>query len=453
MQTTFIESGITRWRQQLTFQQALDPAEVEELEVRLRAQIGTLTEAGLNEEEALLIAIRRMGESPSPSRESEPDLTSRSWKTTTGSISAELSALRQKESWMAVGLAAAAALTMKIPNLFGVPFDESPPAAEFYTRNISLLTLPFMAVYFAWKRRLSAKALLPFAALFMLMGLWMNLAPFKSGGSTLILAIIHLPLLMWFVAGCAYLSGRWDQHSQRMNLVRFSGEWFIYLTLIACGGGVLMLSAIFLFQSIGLEVEELAQDWLLPCGFAGATVISGWLAETRQSVMGNLAPMLTRLFTPLFTILLFTFLGAMLWSEQGIRIDREMLIGFDLLLALILGLLLYSISARDPEASPGWFDWLQLLLVAAALLVDLIALEAIALRISDFGFSANKIAALGENLILLLNLAGAAVLYARFLIGKRSFSVVERWQTTYLPVYPIWAGIVVVVFPIIFRFQ
>ncbi len=61
-------------------------------------------------------------------------------------------------------------------------------------------------------------------------------------------------------------------------------------------------------------------------------------------------------------------------------------------------------------------------------------------------------AALGENVILLLNLVWSAVLYIRFLPRRASFSDLERWQTNYLPVYAVWAPIVVVVFPPLFRY-
>ena len=67
-------------------------------------------------------------------------------------------------------------------------------------------------------------------------------------------------------------------------------------------------------------------------------------------------------------------------------------------------------------------------------------------------FSPNKVAALGENLLLLVNLAWSAWLYARFLQGRGSFAALERWQTTYLPVYAVWAGLVVAVFPPLFGY-
>jgi hypothetical protein len=159
--------------------------------------------------------------------------------------------------------------------------------------------------------------------------------------------------------------------------------------------------------------------------------------EAKQSVIENMAPVLTRLFTPLFTMLLLAFLTTMAWTGSPINVKREVLIGFDLLLAVVVGLVLYAASARDSEAAPDFFDGLQLLLVVSALVVDGVALAAIAARISEFGFTPNRVAALGENLILLVNLAWSARLYASFLRHRGSFAALERWQVAYLPVYSV----------------
>jgi hypothetical protein len=175
-------------------------------------------------------------------------------------------------------------------------------------------------------------------------------------------------------------------------------------------------------------------------------VVASWLVEAKQSVIENMAPVLTRLFTPLFAAVLVTFLGTLLWTGRGIDMQRDMLIAFDALLVVVLGLLLYSISARNLQAPPDAFDVVQVILVVSALLADAVALWAIASRISEFGFTPNRVAALGENVILLVNLAWSAVLYIRFLRKRGSFAVLERWQTNYIPVYAAWAAIVVIVF-------
>jgi hypothetical protein len=143
----------------------------------------------------------------------------------------------------------------------------------------------------------------------------------------------------------------------------------------------------------------------------------------------------------------------MIWTGNGINVEREVLIGFDLLLVLVLGLLLYAISARDAQAPPRRFDVLQLVLVTCALIVDVLALWAIAARISEFGFSPNKTAALGLNLLLLVNLGWSAVLYARFLTGRAPFTRLERWQTAYMPAFAAWAWIVAALFPVIFNYR
>jgi hypothetical protein len=118
----------------------------------------------------------------------------------------------------------------------------------------------------------------------------------------------------------------------------------------------------------------------------------------------------------------------------------------------VLGLLLYTISARDPAGRPGIFDRLQLILVASALITDVMVLLALTSRITEWGFSPNKSAALGENLILLTNLAWSVWLFLGLIRGAVPFARLERWQTNYLVVYAVWAWTVVLVFPPRFDF-
>ena len=220
--------------------------------------------------------------------------------------------------------------------------------------------------------------------------------------------------------------------------------------LIALGGGVLTGFMGMIFKAIGINVGPFIGSWLLPCGAAGAVVVASWLVEAKQSVIENMAPVLTRLFTPLFAAVLIVFLATLLWTGRAVDIDRNVLIGFDLLLVVVIGLLLYAASARDPRSQPDAFDVLQVVLVVSTLVADAIALWAIAGRITEFGFTPNRVAALGENVILLVNLAWSAVLYIGFLRGRGSFTSLEKWQTDYLPVYGAWAAIVVILFPPLF---
>lgn len=454
--TTFadrpLEEQIAQWRAYVSHRQALHGPDVEELEGHLRDQLVALTEAGLAGDEAFLVAVKRMGSLDALSREFARAHSERLWKqlVMAPDTADESANTAPAEILVVLGLAIAAALAIKAPALFGLRIDSGEP---FYFRNASLFVLPLLTIYFVWKRGLSvARGLwlaLPFAA----GAVFANVFPFPKGSHTEVLTILHLPIALWMAVGFAYVRGRWFADGGRMNFVRFSGELAIYYVLIALGGGVVTGFTFMMFGAIGMNPEWFVGGWLIPCGAAGAVIIGSWLVEAKQSVIENMAPVLTRLFTPLFTVLLLVFLATMAWTGSPINVKREVLIGFDLLLVVVVGLVLYAASARDPQAPPDVFDGLQLLLVVSALVVDGVALAAIAARISEFGFTPNRVAALGENLILLVNLAWSAWLYARFLRHRGSFAVLERWQIAYLPVYSVWAALVVVMFPPVFGYR
>ena len=451
-----LEAQIAQWRSWLRRRPAIRSSDVEKLEAHLRGQMAALVAAGLAADEAFLVAVKRMGNLDAVSREFAREHSERLWKQLVAAPAAagETGRWAAGETVVVVALAAAAALAVKLPEVFGYPplvnVDEE--LLPFYFRNMSFFVLPFLAAYFAWKRRLDRTGCLRVALAFTAAAVVMNVLPFTPDGHTETLAALHLPIALWLAVGVAYAGGRWRDGGGRMDFVRFSGELFIYFVLMALGGGVLTGFTLGTFAAIGVDVEWFAQQWLLPCGAMGAVIVGAWLVEAKQSVVENMAPVLTRLFTPLFAAVLLAVLATMIWTGSGINVEREVLIGFDLLLAVVLGLLLYAVSARDAHAPPDAFDALQFLLVVSALVLDGVALAAIAGRITEFGFSPNRVAALGENLILLVNLAWSAWLYARFLGGCGPFSALERWQTDYLPVYAVWGGFVVVVFPPLFGF-
>ena len=445
-----LDAQIDQWRGYLHRRQAIQAVDVVELEDHLREQIVNLVEAGLATDEAFLVAVKRIGRLDALSNEFAREHSERLWKqlVLAPADSAEPQAGARRDTIVVFSLAVAAAALVKLPALFGIPMVDANEG--FYLRNASLFVLPLLTAYFAWKRNVGPTTLRWLAVAFVAAGVFANVAPFAQSGNAGLLGTLHLPIALWLAVGIAYAGARWAEVARRMDFIRFSGELFIYYVLIALGGAVFAGFMTMIFEAIGIKLQPFLQQWLIPCGAAGSVLVASWLVEAKQSVIENMAPVLTRLFTPLFAIMLVTFLGTMLLTGRGVGIQREVLIGFDLLLALVVALLLYSISARDPRAPAGAFDVVQVVLVVSALVADVVALWAIGARISEFGFSANRVAALGENLILLVNLAWSAVLYVAFLRGRGVFTSLERWQTSYLPVYAAWAAIVVVVFPLVF---
>lgn len=447
-----LDEQIALWRNYLGRRQAIHAVDVAELEDHLRELVGSLTAAGLSGDEAFLVAVKRLGNLDSLSREFAREHSERLWKQLVlapddDAVAAPVAA--RTEGFVAFGLAIVAALLVRLPTLFGVAFDD--PNAAFYIRNASFFVLPLLTGFFAWKRGLSAATIRGLAA-GMLAGLAIiNAYPFAENGHTLALAALHLPIALWLLVGMAYAGSRWREVAGRMDFIRFSGELFIYFVLLALGGGVLMGFMAISFELIGIDIEPVF-EWVMPSGAAGGVLVAAWLVEAKQSVIENMAPVLTRLFTPFFALVLVAFLVTLMVTGRGINVEREALIAFDVLLLIVLALVLYSLSARDPQAPPGVFDVVTIVLISSALIADAFALSAIAGRITEFGFSPNRAAGLGMNVVLLVNLAWSAVLYLRFVRGRGPFAALERWQTAYLPVYAAWAAIVVVVFPPLFRF-
>jgi len=444
---TRIEERIGQWRGYLSRRRALSADDIVELEGHLRDQIDRFQASGLTADEAFLIGVTRIGEINSLAREYAREHADRLWKQL---VADEAPRTGRGGVLLALALAGMAAVAVKIPALAGI--DVVGGGDGFYLRNTALLVLPFLAAYFLRCRRASAATVVGVAAGFAATALLANVYPFVPSGSTIFLAGAHAAVALWLVTGIAYANGAWRSANARMDFIRFTGEWFVYMALLALGGGVLAALTVGVFAAVGLDPTTFVLEWMLPCGAAGAVVIAGWLVEAKQSVIENMAPVLTRVFTPMFTLLLMAFVVAA--AVQGSLVDdgRELLMIFDVVLLVVVGLLLYSISARTPQAPPSWFEWLQLVMIVAALVVDVLVLVAMTGRIAEFGASANRVASLGVNLVFVANLVGAGWLQVRFLRRRGRFEAIERWQTGFVPVYLAWAAVVVAVFPPVFAF-
>lgn len=449
-----LEAQFTQWRHYVQRRRELRRCDAEELEDHLRGCVDELVALGLRPDEAFLVAVKRMGSLEELSREFAREHSERLWKqlVLTGQTEDPATDTRSRRELLAMVICAVgAAASIKVPELFGMRLDLE-ENGSFYGPNLSLFALPWLVAFLAWRRQIRGPLLGILAALFALGAVAANAYPLTETSQSVVITSIHLPIALWLVVGLAYVADDWRSSRRGMDFIRFTGEWFVYFVLIALGGGVLIAFVAGTFEAIGIVPEKFITQWLLPCGAVAAVVVAGWLVEAKQSVVENIAPVLTRLFTPLFTAALLAFLVAIAWTSTGIDVEREALILFDLLLVVVLGLLLYSISARDPLAPPGLFDTLQLALVVSALAIDVLVLLEITGRITEYGTSPNKAAALGENAILLVNLTWSAWLLLKFVRRHAPFSTLERWQISYLPVYAVWTWVVVLAFPPLFSY-
>jgi len=438
---------LAQWRAYLADRPGVSAGDVAEVESHLLDQIDDLSQRGLSDDEAFLVAVKRLGRQDALARDFAEAHSERLWKQLVLAGATDVPGEGLRGLAGALGFGLGLGLAIRLPFLW-LSSDDLRPVVL-----VGVVGFLVLAGWYAWLRRTVRPGALALVGSVAAAGLLTaGLYPFREPRHTEVLLAIHLFLALWLAVGAVYLGRDWRSVRHRMDFVRFTGELVIYYVLIALGGGVLAGLTISIFAMIEVDLTTAVSEWIIPICAGAGVVVAGWLVEAKKNVVENMAPVLTAVFTPLCTVVVLSFLGTVLFTGRFVDLDRTVLIFFDLLVALVFGLLLFAISARDPLGPPRAYDWMQVILVAATLLVDVLVLAAMAGRIGEYGASPNKLAALGENVVLLVTLARSLQLYLGFLTGRRPFSDLEMWQCRYLPVFGVWAMVVVVVFPPLFRF-
>ncbi|PKQ22625.1 MAG: hypothetical protein CVT65_12440, partial [Actinobacteria bacterium HGW-Actinobacteria-5] len=240
---------------------ALAAADLDELESHLRDQIDDLESVGLSGDEAFLIAVRRLGRTDELSREFAREHSDRLWKQLV--LGGEPSAEKPERSGaLAIGFAVLAAALVKLPALWSATEDVT-------LRNVPIFVLGVLAAWFLVRAQAVRSSVAIVTVAFVGAAVLVNAYPFAAGADTLLLTVLHLSVALWLVVGVAYAEGRWRSDRARMDFIRFTGEWVIYLALIALGGAVLTGLTLGVFTAIGVDAGRFVGEWLLPCGAAG----------------------------------------------------------------------------------------------------------------------------------------------------------------------------------------
>lgn len=340
-----------------------------------------------------------------------------------------------------------AVIIAKIPEIFSV--DET----FFYMRNTGLIFLPVLAFYFALKNSLSKRKILMASAAVLVSAVYINLLPVNESGDTLKLSCIHLPLFLWTVLGFAFVGDRLNDHSKRMDFLRYNGDLIVISGIMMIAGMALTVITQGLFTLIGLKIFEFYRQYIIIPGLAALTIIGTYIIGKVPHLVSRVSPLIARMFSPLVLITLIAYLTAIFITGKDPYNDREFLLIFNVLLIAVMAIIVFSVAEISRSDRNRTEVLILFLLSVVTVIVNCIALSAIIFRISEWGITPNRLAILGGNVLILTNLILVIYKLFRTLLNKSELEEVEKVISKFLTVYCIWTVIVVFIFPLVFNFR
>jgi hypothetical protein len=130
--------------------------------------------------------------------------------------------------------------------------------------------------------------------------------------------------------------------------------------------------------------------------------------------------------------------------------DRDFLIVFNLMLLGVMGIVVFSISETSINSKQRFNELTLFALSIVTLIIDLVAISAILYRLGEYGFTPNRTAVLGSNLLIFGNLVLIMLDLYRVNFKNREIKQVELTIAKYLPIYILWTIFVVFGLPVIF---
>ncbi|WP_421901636.1 hypothetical protein [Maridesulfovibrio sp.] len=314
---------------------------------------------------------------------------------------------------------------------------------------VSVIPLTAMFLYTMHMRNWPHKLAVIGLGVSVALGLIIFLIP-KGWDDTYALACLNLPLLLWTLYGLSRTSEDWRSTEQRIEYLRFSGEWIIHSGLLFLGGGILLLLTSGLLDILNLNKSWIIED-LAIYGAASIPLVAAWATDT-YSAARKLVPLLARIFSPLLLVLILCYMGAMAWNTAELFQDRDTLLTYNILLLCVLATAIFTLTGRGEKESGKLTTAIISLMVVATVILDILGICAIGWRVFEFGLTANRLSVLGSNLVTFGNLAAMGLGYLRYHSGKGSLDDIETSLARYLPFYAIWTGFSVIILPWIFRY-
>jgi uncharacterized membrane protein len=116
----------------------------------------------------------------------------------------------------------------------------------------------------------------------------------------------------------------------------------------------------------------------------------------------------------------------------------------------VMAIIVFSVSEASGSIKRKFSELVLFILSLVTLIINLIALSAIFYRLGEFGLTPNRLAVLGSNIMIFVNLILITIDLFKINYKKAEPEKVELTISKYLPVYVIWVLIVVFGFPLFF---
>jgi hypothetical protein len=339
------------------------------------------------------------------------------------------------------------AFLIKIPLIFKIRLTEF----IFYEKNAGIIVFLGLSLYAAWINRISEKKKLIISFLLFLIPLiYINLLPSVCDSSSVNLAYIHLPLLMWCIYGLVFIDFTFQDNKRRLEYIRYNGDLAIMLALILIAGGILTGITIGLFSAIRINIEIFYKDYIMISGLVSAPIVATFIIKNYNTFTNKIAPIIANIFSPIVLITLVIYLIAIPVSGKDPYNDRDFLLIFNIMLLGVMAIILFSVSESSMKRKQRFNEIIVFILTIVSVIIDLIALSAIFYRLGEFGISPNRLAVLGSNILISGNLILILIDLYKVNFRKSEIEKVGLTISKYLPVYLVWILIVVFGFPIIF---
>ncbi|MDP3003172.1 MAG: hypothetical protein Q8N38_08595 [Bacteroidales bacterium] len=343
-----------------------------------------------------------------------------------------------------------AGFLIKIPGLFNIDLKNF----FFYEKNAGIIVFFGLSLYAIWiNRNFSQKRLVIILLTFIVPIIYINLLPSVKDSASINLAYIHLPLLMWCSYGLVFIDFNFKDKSKRIEYIKHNGDLAILGAIILISGGILTGITIGLFQAININIQKFYMDNVVMIGLVSAPVVATFIIKNYTTMTNKIAPIIANIFSPLVLVTLIIYLIAIAISGKDPYNDRNFLLIFNIMLLGVMGIIVFSISETSIIRKQKFNEMILFILSIITVIIDLIALSAIFYRLVEYGVTPNRLAVLGSNILIFVNLVLIMIDLYKINFKEMVIEKVEFTISKYLPVYIIWTLIVIFGFPVIFSMK